>query len=212
MKQDLRRRTLRILKLDDYFRTKRRKILCGVDEAGRGPIAGPVVAAAVIFGDDVYIEGVYDSKQVLPQKREELFEEIINLAETYAVGIIDNKEIDCVNILNATRLAMHEAISKLGQKPDFIIADGNFYENDSAEVINLVRGDEISFSIAAASIIAKVTRDRIMRNFENEYPNFTFSVHKGYCTKNHAGEILEHGYTKIHRRSFKFKAVQGVLF
>lgn len=182
--------------------------MCGVDEAGRGPLAGPVVAAAVIFSDDVFIDGVFDSKQVLPEKREELYDIITESAISYGIGIIDNREIDSVNILQATFLAMNNAISKLKVPPGLVLVDGNFYKHQSFEVMNIVKGDAKSFSIAAASILAKVTRDRIMKNFESEYPNFSFSHHKGYCTRKHMDEILEYGYTDIHRRSFKLKLLE----
>ena len=173
-----------------------------------GSVAGPVVAAAVIFSDDVYIEGVFDSKQIFPERREELYDEITSSALSYGIGIIDNKEIDCVNILKATFLAMNQAISRLKIRPELALVDGDFYKHDSVEVMNLVKADEKSFSVAAASIIAKVTRDRIMRNFETQYPNFSFSAHKGYCTKRHLDEILEFGYTDIHRRSYKLKILE----
>jgi ribonuclease HII len=213
MKTDLAERTRKIIDFDNSVRSKPGgMVLCGIDEAGRGPAAGPVVAAAVIFSDDVFIEGVFDSKQVTPPRREKLFEEIISLSVSYGIGIVDNKEIDHINILNATRLAMDIAVSKLKQMPTVIIADGNFYMKDSENVINMVRADEMSFSVAAASIIAKVTRDRIMCGYQKEFPNFTFSMHKGYCTQAHIDEIMEYGYTAIHRRSFRLKAVQGELF
>ena len=212
MKQDLAARTQSLITFDNALRLAHSGILCGVDEAGRGPIAGPVVAAAVIFSDDAYIEGVFDSKQVTVKRREELYEEIISSAVSYGIGIVENEEIDKVNILNATKLAMSNAISKLSEKPDVIIADGNFYKNEESEVCNVVKADGQSFSVAAASILAKVTRDRIMCSYESTYPNYSFSVHKGYCTVAHIDEILEYGYSKIHRRSFRLKAVQGELF
>lgn len=212
MKTDLAERTRKIIDFDNSMRSKPGEVLCGVDEAGRGPAAGPVVAAAVIFSDDVFIEGVFDSKQVSPARREKLFEEIICMSVSYGVGIVDNNKIDNINILNATKLAMDIAVSKLKETPTLIIADGNFYTKDSAVVVNLVRADETSFSVAAASIVAKVTRDRIMCSFQKVYPNFTFSMHKGYCTQAHIDEIIEYGYTAIHRRSFRLKALQGELF
>ena len=205
-------RTRGIIEYDTIIRREGKGLLCGVDEAGRGPIAGPVVAAAVIFSDDVYIEGVYDSKKVTHKRREELYEEITSQALCWGVGIIDNRQIDELNILNATKEAMNMAISKLNEVPGVIIADGNFYFNPIAEVRNVIKADEKSFSVAAASIIAKVTRDRIMCEYENRFPNYSFSHHKGYGTQSHIEEIIEFGYTEIHRRSFKLKAVQGELF
>lgn len=201
-------RTRKIIEYDNNIRAVSKGLLCGVDEAGRGPIAGPVVAAAVIFSDDVYIEGVYDSKKVSHKRREELYAEIIQNAVCWGVGIVDNLQIDELNILNATKEAMNAAIGNLTELPAVIIADGNFYFNPAAEVKNVIKADEKSFSVAAASIIAKVTRDRIMCRYEEKYPNFTFSHHKGYGTQSHIDEILEFGYTDIHRKSFRLKAVE----
>ncbi len=208
MKINLAKRTRKLVKFDNKLRKNLECILCGIDEAGRGPVAGPIVAAAVIFPDDVFIEGVFDSKQVLPEKREELYDEITSSAISYGIGIVDNKEIDSINIYNATFQAMNLAISRLKILPELTIVDGNFFKHDSLEIMNLVKGDTKSFSVAAASIIAKVTRDRIMRSFETQYPNFSFSRHKGYCTKKHFDEILEFGYTDIHRRSYKLKILE----
>lgn len=201
-------RTRKLIEYDNGIRAEAGGMLCGVDEAGRGPIAGPVVAAAVIFSDDVYIEGVYDSKKVSHKRREELYAEIIQNAVCWGVGIVDNLQIDELNILNATKEAMNAAIGNLTELPAVIIADGNFYFNPAAEVKNVIKADEKSFSVAAASIIAKVTRDRIMCRYEEKYPNFTFSHHKGYGTQSHIDEILEFGYTDIHRKSFRLKAVE----
>jgi ribonuclease HII len=207
-------RTQSIIEFDNSVRKCNTGSLCGVDEAGRGPIAGPVVAAAVIFDDDVYIDGVFDSKQVTKKRREELFDEIVHTARCWGIGIVDNEEIDAMNILNATKQAMSMAISRLNEVPGVVIADGNFYSSGVAgvSVKNVIKADEKSFSAAAASIIAKVTRDRMMCEYEKEYPNFSFSHHKGYGTVQHIDEIIEFGYTGIHRKSFKLKAVQGVLF
>lgn len=200
-------RTQTILDFDNQMRQKRRGSLCGIDEAGRGPLAGPVVAAAIVFADDVYIEGVYDSKRLTHKKREELFEVIKDSSLCYGVGMVDSKEIDGMNILEATRLAMNKAVSKLIVKPELILADGNFYSHTKHEVQNIIRGDSTSFSVAAASIIAKVTRDRIMKDFERKYPHYSFSEHKGYGTKKHIEEIRQFGFSEIHRRSFKIKSL-----
>jgi len=207
-------RTRNIIEFDNSLRSSIRGFLCGIDEAGRGPVAGPVVAAAVVFDDDVYIEGVFDSKQVTRKRREDLYDEIIHTARCWGIGIVDSDKIDSMNILNATKYAMSNAVGRLSEMPEIIIADGNFYISPAVniKVTNVVKADEKSFTVAAASIIAKVTRDRIMCEYENEYPNFSFSHHKGYGTVQHIDEIMEFGYTKIHRRSFKLKAVQGVLF
>lgn len=204
-------RTKALIEFDSSIRVKY-GTLCGVDEAGRGPVAGPVVAAAVVFSDDAYIEGVFDSKQVPFKKREELYDEIIAGAVSYGIGIVNNLQIDEINILNATKMAMNIAVSKLIERPNVIVADGNFYANSDSQVENVVKADAQSFSVAAASILAKVTRDRIMCEYQNQFPNFTFSLHKGYCTVAHIDEIMEYGYTEIHRRSFRLKAVQGELF
>jgi ribonuclease HII len=212
MNRDNSQRTRKLLDFDNVQRNGLSGHLCGVDEAGRGPIAGPVVAAAVIFGDDVYIEDVFDSKQVTGKRRNKLYEEILSRALSCGVGIVENTEIDELNILNATKKAMSLAIGRLVEMPSLIIADGNFYSHPGTEVKNVIRADEKSFSVAAASIIAKVTRDRIMCEYQNKYPNFSFSHHKGYGTTAHIDEILEYGYTDIHRKTFKLKAVQGVLF
>jgi len=208
MKPDITIRTRKIFDFDSCLRQPGEGYLCGVDEAGRGPAAGPVVAAAVIFSDDVYIENVFDSKQLTHKMRCGLFEQIKQSATAYGIGIADNSEIDKLNILKATKLAMDRAVKKLKIKPGKLIVDGNFYSSHVAPVENIIRGDEKSFSIAAASILAKVTRDRMMEDMQNRYPNFSFARHKGYCTQAHINEILEHGYTDIHRRSFKIKAIQ----
>jgi ribonuclease HII len=200
-------RTQTILDFDNHIRQKRSGRLCGMDEAGRGPLAGPVVAAAVVFADDVFIEGVFDSKKLTHRKREELFEEIKDYSLSYGVGMVDNNEIDGMNILEATRLAMNKAVSKLKIKPGLILVDGNFYSHKKHEVQNIIRGDSISFSVAAASIIAKVTRDRMMKDFERIYPHYSFSMHKGYGTKKHIEEIRQYGFSEIHRRSFKIKSL-----
>ena len=200
-------RTREIIEYDSGIRMETGRLLCGVDEAGRGPLAGPVVAAAVVFSDDVYIEGVYDSKKLTGKHREELYGEIIAAATCWGIGIVDNLKIDELNILNATKAAMTIAIDKMTELPGIIIADGNFYSHPMAQVRNVVKADEKSFSVAAASILAKVTRDRIMCEYEQVYPNFAFASHKGYGTAAHLDEILEFGYTDIHRRSFKLKAI-----
>ena len=204
-------RTRKILDFDIVHRRQGGGYLCGIDEAGRGPIAGPVVAAAVIFSDDIYIDSVFDSKKVSHKKRSELFEQIKHAALAFGIGLATRDEIDALNILQATKLAMNRAVEKLKIKPEKIIADGNFYSSPVSPVENIIHGDEKSFSIAAASILAKVTRDRIMEELGNSYPHFSFAHHKGYCTKAHIDELLEHGYTDIHRRSFKIKAVQPEL-
>lgn len=207
MKHDYKARTKTIIDFDSLLRWKCRGWVCGVDEAGRGPLAGPVIAAAVVFPDDIFIEGVFDSKMLTHKKRVKLFEEIKELSLCYGVGVVSSKEIDTVNILEATRTAMSIAVSKLRFKPVMILADGNFYSHQDYEVCNFIRGDSMSFSIAAASIIAKVTRDKLMTDYERKYPHYTFSVHKGYGTEKHIEEIRQFGYSEIHRRSFKIKSL-----
>jgi ribonuclease HII len=177
--------------------------IAGVDEAGRGPLCGPVVAAAVILPKNLYIEGINDSKKLSEKKREKIFEEIVNNKEiVYGVGISDVDVIEKVNILNATKLAMIQAIKNLNIKPDFVIIDGNQNINIDIQSQTLISGDSKSASIAAASIVAKVTRDRMMQVFDKEYPEYNFSKNKGYGTASHIEAIKKYGLCKIHRPSF----------
>jgi ribonuclease HII len=211
MKTQLTKKTAGIVEHDRKIHFSTGKIICGVDEAGRGPLAGPVVAAAVIFSSGVFIDGVYDSKAISEHERDRLYNEIRKNALTYTVGIVDNHAIDKTNILEATKLAMRNAIRKLSVKPGIALVDGNFYKSKELKVINIIKGDQKSFHIAAASIIAKVTRDRIMFKHEKKYPRYSFSHHKGYATKKHIEEIINHGYCKIHRLSFHPKALNEQL-
>lgn len=177
--------------------------VAGVDEAGRGPLCGPVVASAVILPNDLFIEGINDSKKLSEKKREKIYEEIINNKEiVYAVGMSDVDTIEKVNILNATKLAMIQAINNLNVKPDFVIIDGNQNIDIDIQSQTLVSGDSKSASIAAASIIAKVTRDRMMQIYDKEYPEYNFSKNKGYGTKSHIEAIKKYGLCSIHRPSF----------
>ncbi|MDD2376247.1 MAG: ribonuclease HII [Clostridia bacterium] len=177
--------------------------IAGVDEAGRGPLCGPVVAAAVILPPNLYIEGVNDSKKLSEKKREKIYEEIVSNKDiVYAVGISDIDVIEKVNILNATKLAMIQAINNLNIKPDFVLIDGNQNIDIDIQSKTLVSGDSKSASIAAASIVAKVTRDRMMLEFDKEYPEYNFSKHKGYGTKLHIEAIKKYGLCTIHRPSF----------
>jgi ribonuclease HII len=208
MQKKTRRRTLKLIRHDNKFRAGKSCLLCGVDEAGRGPLAGPVLAAAVVVEKGVYIDGVFDSKQLSSAEREKLFDEIMGNAICCGIGLCDSTEIDSLNIYQATILAMSRAVTQMTVNPDIIIADGNFYRDRRSKVINIIRGDEKSFSIAAASIIAKVTRDRMMEVFERIYPAYSFSVHKGYATRKHINEIKSFGYSDIHRRSFKLKCME----
>ena len=177
--------------------------ICGIDEAGRGPLAGPVVVAAVIMPRDSFIEGVNDSKKVSEKKRELLYDLITKEAIAWGVGIIDQKEIDRINILNATKEGLTTAIKNLEVKPDRIIVDAlKGIDTLGIPYTSIIKGDAKCYSIAAASIIAKVTRDRIMREWDSVYPQYGFSGHKGYGTAKHIVAIKEYGLCPIHRRSF----------
>ncbi len=178
------------------------KIICGVDEAGRGPLAGPVVAAACILPDGVIIEGLDDSKKISEKKREKLFDKIIETAIDYSIGMATVEEIEEINILNAAMLAMNRAIEGLNNKPDLALIDGNTARGFTVSTLTVVGGDAISPSIAAASILAKVTRDRMCYEFDKEYPEYGFAKHKGYGTKVHIDAIKAYGVTPIHRPSF----------
>jgi ribonuclease HII len=186
--------------------------LAGVDEAGRGPLAGPVVAAAVLVTPGFFISGVDDSKKLSPGRREELFERIMSEASGVGVGIVDHSVIDEVNILNATFRAMHQAIARLPVQPGYLLIDGNRFREESdgspgarrIPFTTIVHGDGESFAIAAASIVAKVTRDRIMREYDRLYPGYGFGRHKGYPTLQHRQAITRLGLSPIHRRSFTF--------
>ena len=178
--------------------------ICGVDEVGRGPLAGPVVAAAVIIPRGISIDGLDDSKKLTPLQRDHLFDIIAESGIPCAIGIIDHETIDRVNILKASLLAMRKAVMDLKHSPDFVLVDGNFtIPNVTLPQYAVVGGDAICQSIAAASIVAKVTRDRIMDRMEGLYPSYSFSKHKGYCTALHLEELRANGPCEIHRRSFK---------
>ncbi|MEZ5358405.1 MAG: ribonuclease HII [Candidatus Zixiibacteriota bacterium] len=190
--------------LEEKLCAKGCKTIIGVDEAGRGPLAGPVVAAAVYLPEDEIIEGLTDSKKLTAVRRDILFDAIITSRAAYAVGIIDNMMIDKINILRATFRAMTEAVKKIHLTPDCVLVDGNqAIANLNLPQIAVVGGDASCRSISAASIIAKVTRDRIMDHYANIYPKFDFAKHKGYPTADHMRELKEHGPTPIHRKSYK---------
>ena len=179
------------------------KIPAGVDEAGRGPLAGPVVAAAVILPDDCEITGLDDSKKLSGTKKEKISAEIKNYSISYAIGIVEHKEIDRLNILRASLLAMEIAVKKLTTKPDYLLIDGNQRTSLLMLQETIVKGDSKSCSIAAASILAKVTRDKLMEEYHLEYPEYNFKGHKGYPTKEHYEAIRIHGPCPIHRRTFR---------
>ena len=179
------------------------KLICGIDEAGRGPLAGPVVVGAVILPEDSFIEGINDSKKVSEKKREKLYDLIINEAISYSVGIVDEKTIDEINILNATKLAVKIALEGLKEKPDILMLDAlNNLDTLGIPYMSIIKGDAKVYSISAASIIAKVTRDRIMREWDEIYPAYGFAKHKGYGTAEHIRVIKENGPCNIHRKSF----------
>ncbi len=177
--------------------------IAGVDEAGRGPLAGPVVSAAVILPQSLPVSGINDSKQVPPKKREKLYHEIYRYAIAVGVGIVDPLEIDRINILQAALTAMAISVMNLTPRPDFLLIDGQFPVPLKPPQKPIPKGDSLSISIAAASIVAKVTRDRLMERYADEYPEFDFATNKGYPTKAHREAIRRFGTCPIHRRSFK---------
>lgn len=182
-------------------------IVCGIDEVGRGPLAGPVVAAAVVFEKDFYMEKVKDSKALNEHEREELYYRIIDKCEDFSIGIVESADIDKYNILQSTMIAMRESIMKLKIQPDLYLIDGNYFklknnEQDKYNFRTIVKGDSTVFQISCASIIAKVIRDNIMKGFHLRYPEYDFHKHKGYATSLHYSRILKYGISAIHRKSF----------
>lgn len=176
--------------------------ICGVDEAGRGPLAGPVCAAAVILPPHLEIPGLTDSKKLTDKKRRELFPIIQENAIAYGIGYATEQEIDEINILQATFLAMQRAIDQLDGKADFALIDGNREKDFGLPVKTVVKGDSLSANIAAASVLAKVSRDNIMVELAEKYPQYGFDIHKGYGTKGHYAALREYGHSPIHRMSF----------
>ena len=204
MKEKELERLTKLKEIEEKFYQKEEiNFICGIDEAGRGPLAGPVVVGAVILPKDSMIEGVNDSKKVSEKKREKLFEEITESAIAWGVGIIDQEEIDDINILNATKKALTEALKKLDIKPNLILVDA-LRDIDTLGIPyeSIIKGDAKCYSIAAASIIAKVTRDRIMRQWDEIYPMYGFAKHKGYGTAAHIAAIKEYGPCSLHRKTF----------
>ena len=176
--------------------------VCGIDEAGRGPLSGPVCAAAVILPRGLIIEGLNDSKKLTAKKREKLFDIIIQNAVAYGIGLASPEEIDAINILNADMLAMKRAIEALQTPADFALVDGNIARDLPIPAMPVIKGDALSYSIAAASVLAKVTRDRLCLEDDKNYPEYGFAKHKGYGTKDHMGALRRLGPSPIHRKSF----------
>ena len=207
MKETEELRLEKMLEYEKELYSKGYEYICGIDEAGRGPLCGPVVAAAVILKNGDKIEGVNDSKKLSEKKREQIFEEIKERAVAYSVGIVDEKTIDEINILEATRLAMKKAVDGLKTKPQYALVDAEKKVPIDIPYTPIIKGDALSESIAAASIIAKVTRDRMIVELDSKYPEYNFAKNKGYGTKQHTDAIKEHGLCPAHRRSFCKKFV-----
>ncbi len=196
-------RLTELKKMEKDLYSKGFKNICGIDEAGRGPLAGPVVVAGVIMPQDSMIEGVNDSKKVSEKKREMLYDKIIEECISYSVAIIDHDVIDEINILNATKQGVTEVVERLKVKPDLILVDALTHINTKGiPYDSIIKGDAKCYSIAAASILAKVTRDRIMREWDEVYPQYGFISHKGYGTAKHIQAIKEYGICSIHRKTF----------
>lgn len=193
---------INLWKIEDELFEKGYQFVCGVDEAGRGPLAGPVCAAAVILPPHLNIEGLNDSKKLTDKRRRELMPVIKEQAIAYGIGFASHQEIDRVNILQATFLAMERAIAQLEGKAEFALIDGNREKDFGLPVKTVVKGDSLSASIAAASILAKVTRDDLMEQLADTYPGYGFEVHKGYGTKAHYDALRELGPSPVHRMSF----------
>ena len=199
------KRLLDLVKLEKAAEAEGFSCIAGIDEAGRGPLAGPVVAAACIFKEPLFFPGINDSKLLSPKKREQLFLELTNHPNVlYGIGIISHTIIDEINILQATHRAMHEAIANLKEEPDYLLVDG-LQLKISTPSRKVIKGDRLSQTIAAASIIAKETRDALMLDYHQKYPEYGFDAHKGYGTKRHRDALKEHGFSPIHRRSFSLK-------
>ena len=196
-------RLIELSKFEREYNEKGYELIGGIDEAGRGPLFGPVVAACVVLPKGCLIEGVNDSKKLSEKKREELFDIIKEKAVAWGVGIVDNDTIDEINILEATRKAMHEAVCNLKVKPDYIFVDAEKHvDTCGIPYLPIVKGDALSINISCASIIAKVTRDRMIDELSKKYPEYELDKHKGYGTKAHIEAIKKYGITPLHRKSF----------
>ncbi len=189
-------------KVDNEYYKKGYALIGGADEVGRGPLAGPVVCAAVILKPDCAIEGIDDSKKLSEKRREELYDKIINEAVSYDIEYVFQDEIDEINILEATKKCMARAINNLKTKPDLMLIDALEGLKINCESKGIVHGDALSYSIGAASILAKVSRDRFMESLDEKYPNYNFKKHKGYGTKEHMDAIRKYGPCEIHRKTF----------
>ena len=206
MKEKEEERLKKLKELDNFYYDKGINYIAGIDEAGRGPLAGPVVVACVIMKKDSMIEGINDSKKVTENRREKLYELITNEAIAFSTSIINHDVIDEINILNATKLGVTKCIESISKKPELILIDAlNNIDTKGIKFESIIKGDAKSYLIAAASIVAKVTRDRIMRQWDEIYPEYGFEKHKGYGTKAHIEGIKEFGLCSIHRRSFTKK-------
>ena len=188
--------------IENQVKNEGYSVICGCDEAGRGPLAGPVFAAAVILPHGIEISGLNDSKKLTEKQRDKLFDEIISLAVDYAIASASVEEIEKINILNASMLAMKRAIESLKTKPEYALIDGNIARGFEIDARPVIKGDALSPSIAAASILAKVSRDRHCMEMDKEYPEYGFAKHKGYATKDHREAVLKHGASPVHRKSF----------
>lgn len=200
--EEERARIYEMLSIEREKRNEGYTYIAGVDEAGRGPLAGPVCAAAVILPEDAFIEGINDSKKLTEKRREELFDIICEMAIAYNICMVDEKRIDEINILNATYEAMNGAVDGLNVTPDYVLIDGNRISGMTLPHETVVKGDAKSASIAAASILAKVSRDRLITKMAEKYPEYGFDKHKGYGTAAHNEAILKYGPCPIHRRTF----------
>ncbi len=188
---------------EEQARTKGYQCVAGVDEAGRGPLAGPVAAAAIVLPPDCDLTGLDDSKKLTEERRDYFYEKLTQMTDLWFVAVVDSPCIDEINILQATRLAMKQAVEKLSRLPDLVLVDGNQRIDIEPEQQTLVKGDQRCLSIAAASVLAKVTRDRLMHDYHHQFPLYAFDQHKGYGTKLHRDRIREHGPCEIHRKTFK---------
>ena len=194
-------KTIDLFEYDKQISLEGYKYICGIDEAGRGPLAGPVSVGCVIMPLDDMIDGINDSKKLSEKKREALYDTILDKAISYSIVLVDNVTIDRLNILEATKSAMIDAISKLGISPDIVLIDA-VKLNCDCQQRSIIKGDATSYNVAAASILAKVTRDRLMRDYDAKYPQYQFEKNKGYGTKVHIEALKEYGPTKIHRKTF----------